>query len=1016
MPKSLTYALVILALILFLVLSQKTWALASTTTGTISGIVADSTGSPLAGVAVSAVAPSQTSRSVTAANGFYSMTGLAPDTYLVTFSKTGYASRQVPGLTVIQGQTATLNFTLASGVTVLGHVTVRSATSLVQPSTTADVYTMSTQTIQSVTGTPQNISETVLLTSLPGITTDINGYPIIRGGAENEAGYQLEGVDATDPITGQFINSLSLAGESRVVLSTGGYDVSAGNTNAGVVNEVIKRGAYPGSGQATSTVNEPNFDHRIAVEYGNAAPDNRLSYFFAFNGLRQFRAYGDTKTFLPRLVGNVGNASGNINVVNLFYRWGRDNANEIEYMGETGFSAFYFNFGIDPAITPYATNNNLVQLLTGGTCKTNPDGTQSCTGGAIDQTTLFPGQTTIAQNTGYPDNENNVHTIEKLNYKRQFSASSFGNFTSYRTIESDIFLFPWNGGAFGDQFEHNVSSNLGLQFDYQNQLNSEHEISFGAATIYTTAKYDLGQPSFAALIFGALDPNTRFFPQTTGLVSDPLHRSNFWVEDQFTPNQRWTIQPGLRWDQEVLDIPANADSLNYSFATDASGFVHQVPGPPIASDITRPSQVSPRLAMSYQVNPGNVLRMSYGKNIEFTPFANVEFRWNGDPLLNNCTAGSLPNNGCFTLLPGAPFPGMPGFIVSPAGSPVAGMPTNNVTNLYQFFQGVFNSSYFAQFTPVRPQRATNIDFSWEHQFPNGFEMKFTPYYRKGDDYVVANTPLLLTLPDGTPIFGSPREQNAGFNKNTGFEFSIQRVANFGYTGFFDLTYDNTVANYNSDFFPSTNNAALALNHVFHVLYLAPVTANLNLNYDRPAGWHIWNEFPYESGYRYGVGTHTFVFVGNTPVEVLNTDLAEAALGNNANTSAYYFTDPTNPGTILNPNITGSRGTPEGTDPGTLRGPQILRWNLTIAHDIGAAPNGMQAGVRIQNALGNYSDALVGQNSRYRNNGVGGFGPTSGTNKINPLYQPYQYPRSPLPFENEATGIARTYSFFLTAKF
>jgi hypothetical protein len=245
---------------------------------------------------------------------------------------------------------------------------------------------------------------------------------------------------------------------------------------------------------------------------------------------------------------------------------------------------------------------------------------------------------------------------------------------------------------------------------------------------------------------------------------------------------------------------------------------------------------------------------------------------------------------------------------------------------------------------------------------------------------------------------------------------LDKNASFGWSGFIHVTYDNTLANYNSDFFPATNNAALALGHLFHVSYLAPITGTLNLNYDSHGGFHVAALFPYESGYRYGVGTHTFVFNGTTPVEVLNTDLASASLGQNANTSAYYFTDPTNPGTILNPHITGSRGTPDGTDPGSLRGPQIMTMNLQVYHDIGAGNNPMQVGLRVINLMGNYTNRVVGGNSRYRNNGLGGFSSTSGTNSVLPLFEPFQYPRSPLPFENEPNGTARTYTFFVSSKF
>jgi hypothetical protein len=233
-----------------------------------------------------------------------------------------------------------------------------------------------------------------------------------------------------------------------------------------------------------------------------------------------------------------------------------------------------------------------------------------------------------------------------------------------------------------------------------------------------------------------------------------------------------------------------------------------------------------------------------------------------------------------------------------------------------------------------------------------------------------------------------------------------------------------------------------LNHYFHVSYLAPVTATLGLVYHDRHGLLVTAELPYESGYYYGVGKHTFVFAlcgqvagctGNpassVPVEVLNTDLAAASLGQNTLTSAYYYTDPLNPGTILNPNITGSRGTPEGNDPGSLRSPQRLLVNLAIAHDVGSGPNHFQVGVRASNLLGNYSPGVVGGNSRFRINGLGGYnglsggvngntngGPNSGSNNINPTLQPLQFNRGPYPYESQATGAARLFTFFVSSNF
>ncbi|MDQ6780883.1 MAG: carboxypeptidase-like regulatory domain-containing protein, partial [Candidatus Eremiobacteraeota bacterium] len=359
MQKSLARLLAAGLLTVAFIAGQATWTLAGTT-ATIHGNTTDDAGHALAGVQVSAVSPSSSNRTASGANGFYALAGLPVDTYAVTFSKTSYATVTIPGITLNQDQNYVLNVVLHEDVKTIGRVAVRGSTSLVQPTQTADTYTVNPQTMTEIAGSPQTISETAILNALPGITTDNAGYPIIRGGAENEEGYQLEGIDATEPYTGQFINSLSLAGTARLQLSTGGYDVSQGNTNAGVINEVIKRGAYPGSGQATARTNAPNFDHRLAFEYGNGTPDGVFSYFYAFSGIRQFRIYGDPKVFIPETVGATGDSSGNINTLNTFYRWGSNKQNELQYFAESGASTFIFNYGTDPSILPYATNNPVV--------------------------------------------------------------------------------------------------------------------------------------------------------------------------------------------------------------------------------------------------------------------------------------------------------------------------------------------------------------------------------------------------------------------------------------------------------------------------------------------------------------------------------------------------------------------------------------------------------------------------------------------------------------------------------
>ncbi|MBV8149862.1 MAG: carboxypeptidase regulatory-like domain-containing protein, partial [Candidatus Eremiobacteraeota bacterium] len=72
------------ALLLVGMLSQGTWALASTTGG-LAGYVLDADSSaPIAGATVTATAPSQTATATTDAAGHFTFLTLGPDTYTVT--------------------------------------------------------------------------------------------------------------------------------------------------------------------------------------------------------------------------------------------------------------------------------------------------------------------------------------------------------------------------------------------------------------------------------------------------------------------------------------------------------------------------------------------------------------------------------------------------------------------------------------------------------------------------------------------------------------------------------------------------------------------------------------------------------------------------------------------------------------------------------------------------------------------------------------------------------------------
>lgn len=1034
MRKILHQGATIAAIVALLLAAEGTRTLAAGTTGSIYGTLTDTAGARLANVSVSAAAPSYATKTLTGANGFYSLIGLPPDTYAMTFSKTGYAVASRPGITVTQGQSQNVSVSLETQPRSLGQVTVRGATALMQPTQTSSTYTVVPKQIDALNGVPQQIFEGAVITSLPGVFTDSSGAIIIRGGATNEVGYQLDGVENTEPVTGQFINSLALNGVSRLVVSTGGYDVSNGNTNAGIVNVVAKRGSYPGSGGVTGALNAADFQHTLGFDYGSSSPNNRFSYYYSFRGIRQSAIYGDGQTY-PVLYGATQITSGDDNLFNFYYHFGNNNSNELQYFADFGNNLFNGNWGLDPTKTPYASNNLANRIITGlGSGLFN---TSSFS--AVDAVLPFPGQAGLRQMTGFFDHEDENHTVQKINFKHQFNPESFGEVQVFRTLSVVNFVRPWNGGVLSDSFEFAPSTNTGVGFDYNNQINSQNLLGIGGETIFTKPNLYANAPTSAlfqvplecgsvcaslgltgvfnparpqgyvdklqmAQGFAAVGP-LPWLPDSSSQVTDNLHRSNVWIKDEFRPTDKWTIVAGLRWDQEVFGFPSNVPQLNVQYFVNPAGNFVDVPGPVIGTDVSRPSQVSPRVAIAFQASSRDNFRASYGRNIEFVPMVSVESRWRVDPALQGCTIASS----CFT-----PLPGYSPTCVNGVDPAAANAPCNAINNLYQQIQEDLNTHAVAQFSPVKPQTATNADFSWTHQWAGGIETRITPYYRKGRNYVVTNTPILFTLPGGTPVFGTSRQSNAGINQSTGIEFAASRQVSFGLSSLLSVTYDNTLANYNSDFFPTTNEAALLAGHLFHVDYIPAIQATANFEYVTRNGWKVIATLPFVSGFRYGVGTKTFVFGpdGKTPEYVLNTNLAESALGNSAASSAYYFTDPANPGTIEHPNITGSRGTPEGPDPGSLRGPEILTMNITLAHTIG---NG-EVGIFANNLLGNYTGGSPFTSSTYVNNGLGGFGPGSGNpNAFLLATQPYIFGRKPNSYISYPTGGARLYTFYYSAK-
>jgi hypothetical protein len=80
------------------------------TTGAVSGRVVDADShAPIAGVVVTARAPSQVATTITDAGGTFHFLSLAPDTYVLSFSKPPYNALSQSGISVFADQVQTVD-------------------------------------------------------------------------------------------------------------------------------------------------------------------------------------------------------------------------------------------------------------------------------------------------------------------------------------------------------------------------------------------------------------------------------------------------------------------------------------------------------------------------------------------------------------------------------------------------------------------------------------------------------------------------------------------------------------------------------------------------------------------------------------------------------------------------------------------------------------------------------------------------------------------------------------------
>jgi outer membrane receptor protein involved in Fe transport len=225
----------------------------SQTTGTIDGVVSDTSDAPLPGAKVEAKSPSlQGVRSVVSdASGRYRFAAVPPGTYTVTASLPGFRSIQRNGIVVTLDGTASVPFRLdiskTSEITVTGEMPVVDTTD-----TTTGINIR--QEIAGKMPLGRNYASAVAMN--PGVSIDsgdTQGRALafsIYGATSIENQYLVDGVNTTNVIRGFQGKALSAEFVEEVQIKTGGYEAEYGRAMGGIINVVTKSGGNEFKGDA----------------------------------------------------------------------------------------------------------------------------------------------------------------------------------------------------------------------------------------------------------------------------------------------------------------------------------------------------------------------------------------------------------------------------------------------------------------------------------------------------------------------------------------------------------------------------------------------------------------------------------------------------------------------------------------------------------------------------------------------------------------------------------------------
>jgi hypothetical protein len=228
--------------------------MAQTTRGDIQGNVTDDSGVALPGVtvAIKSDALSTAKNTVTDASGNYKFLVLPPGAYTVTFSMSGFQTREQAGMAVRIGSTTRVDVIMTSAFT--DEVVVTSESPLVDTTNTTVGVDLGSEFYADL---PTGRDYTSVAMVTPGAQGDDSGQTFYgSSGAENA--YYIDGANTTGVELGEQGTSLNFEFIDEIQVKTGSYSAEYGRATGSVINVITKSGGNEFHGDVFGYYDSPS--------------------------------------------------------------------------------------------------------------------------------------------------------------------------------------------------------------------------------------------------------------------------------------------------------------------------------------------------------------------------------------------------------------------------------------------------------------------------------------------------------------------------------------------------------------------------------------------------------------------------------------------------------------------------------------------------------------------------------------------------------------------------------------